>query len=203
MLTLEQFKAKYPIGSSVGNPGTNTYIGECVSYVRRYIEEVHGVKTIINGNAINYYNSAFMAQHYDKVPRGQEQDGDILCWGDDAGSWTSEYGHIGISYGGRILNQNYNNSRRVSINDFFSEGYQGALRLKEVIVKPTRDQVLKQWSAFGKGTPSESQITYYTSHPWNVLNEDLLVYNRDERVRLEKLVQAKPTPLAKGIYEVK
>ena len=131
MISLEQFKAKYPIGSSVGNPGTNTYVGQCVSYVRRYIEEVHGIKTIINGHASNYYNSAFMAQHYDKVPQGQEQNGDILCWGNDAGTMTGAEGHIAIRYApGQMLNQNYGGSLRVSINPFFSAGYQGALRLK-------------------------------------------------------------------------
>ena len=131
MITLEQFKNN-TLGQSIGNPGTGTYVGECVSYVRQYMEQVLGIKTIVNGHAVSYYNSAFMAQHFDKVPMGQEQNGDILCWGDDPGSWTNQYGHIAIRYApGQILNQNFGGNRKVTINAFFSPGYQGALRLKQ------------------------------------------------------------------------
>jgi len=126
--TLEQFKNE-TLGGSYGNPGTNTFVGQCVSYVRKYIEECLDIKTVINGHASNYYNSAWCAQYFDKVPQGQEQDGDILCWGD--GTMTGPEGHIAIRYGaGRILNQNYGGSLRVSINNFFPSAYQGALRKK-------------------------------------------------------------------------
>lgn len=127
MITLEQFKNQ-TLGGSYGNPGTGTFKGQCVSYVRQYMELVLGIKTIVNGHASNYYNSAFMAQYFDKV--SDRQDGDILCWGDDPGNWTGKEGHIAISYGGRILNQNFGGSLKVTINDFFPQGYQGALRLK-------------------------------------------------------------------------
>lgn len=128
--TLEQFKVD-TLGQSLGNPGTNTWVGQCVSYVRQYMEQVEGVKTGIYGNASDFYNNANVLANYVHVPAGQEQNGDILCWGNDAGTMTGPEGHIAIRYApGKILNQNYGGTLRVSINNFFSAGYQGALRRK-------------------------------------------------------------------------
>ncbi|WP_425005746.1 CHAP domain-containing protein [Mycolicibacterium sp. S3B2] len=133
-ISLEQFKNN-TLGQSVGKPrldwpGDAYYVGECVSYVRQYIEQVHGIKSENAGHAVGFWSSPFMLRHYDRITNGSRKDGDILVWGDDPGNWTGKEGHIGISYGGRILNQNFGGSRKVTINDFFSQGYLGALRLK-------------------------------------------------------------------------
>jgi len=129
-LSLEQFKNK-TMGGSYGNPGTGTYKGQCVSYVRMYMEEVQGVKTRIAGNAVDYWYNSWVLSLYDRVPKGQERNGDILVWGNDNGNWTGSAGHIAIRYNpGVMLNQNYGNSLKVSINGFFAPGYLGALRLK-------------------------------------------------------------------------
>jgi len=131
MISMEQF-AVNNMGQSLGNPGTGTYRGQCVSYVRQYMEQVDGVKTSIWGHAVSYYDSESVGAFYDKVPAGQEQNGDILCWGNDAGSWTGPEGHMAIRYApGKILNSNFGGSLVASVNNFFSQGYQGALRLKE------------------------------------------------------------------------
>lgn len=128
-ISLEQFKNQ-TLGGSYGNPGSGTYFGECVSYVRQYMEQVQGIPTAVWGHAANYwYNPAVLA-NYDRITNGSRQDGDILVWGDDAGNWTGPPGHIGISYGGKILNQNFGGSRKVTIDPFFSPGYLGALRRK-------------------------------------------------------------------------
>jgi len=57
---------------------------------------------------------------------------------------------------------------------------------EEEITMPDEAAVYNQFKAFGSGNPSQEQVTYYTHQPWNVINEDLLVWNRDERVRLQK-----------------
>jgi len=122
--------AKNAIGREFCNPRENDFCGECVSFVRQYIEQVFGVRTSKIGNACDYYNSAFMNKYFDKVPAGQEQNGDILCW--KAGKVAGEYGHIGIRYApGKILSQNYNYKKYAATDPFFSTDYQGAMRIKK------------------------------------------------------------------------
>jgi len=140
-ISLEQFKNN-TMGGSFGNPGTGTFKGQCVSYVRMYMEQVQGVTTRIAGNAVDYWNNPWVLSLYNRVPAGQEQNGDILVWGNDAGTWTGAEGHIAIRYNpGVILNQNYGSSLRVSINGFFAPGYLGALRLKVSIPVTSRERV--------------------------------------------------------------
>ncbi|MBJ8343928.1 CHAP domain-containing protein [Antrihabitans sp. YC2-6] len=128
-ISLEQFKNN-TLGRSYGNPGTGTYVGECVSYVRLYMEEVLGIKTAVWGHARDYYFNPQVLALFERVPVAQSQDGDVAVWTDDEGNWTGPEGHIGIKYKGGILNQNYGGSRVVSINHMFSQGFLGYLRLK-------------------------------------------------------------------------
>lgn len=170
-ITLELFKVQTLIGRTYGNPPPvlepfrGTYQGECVSYVRQYLEAVLGITSQRVGHAADFYNSPFMAQYFDKVTDGSRKDGDILCWGDDEGNWTGKEGHIAISYGGRILNQNFGGSRRVSIDNFFPNGYQGALRLKGA--KPSMNQpaieqlVTQSYRAATDIDPTNEQAAYW------------------------------------------
>ena len=133
--SLEDFKNQ-TLGRSYGNPppvltpNQGTYIGQCVSYIRQYIQAVLGLPDQRVGNAITYWNSAYMNQYFDKVS-GPLKDGDIMIWGNDPGSWTGPEGHIAISYGGKLLQQNGGNAPlKVSIGSSFSPGYLGAYRIK-------------------------------------------------------------------------
>ena len=128
MKSLHDF-ASDTLGGSYGNPGTNTYVGQCVSYVRLYMEQVLGIKTAVWGNAVDYWTNPSVLKHFDKVSK--PKDGDIVVWGDDAGNWTTQYGHIAIWYQGQILNQNYGGSLRVSVNPMFYPGLLGYLRPKK------------------------------------------------------------------------
>lgn len=132
--TLEQFKND-TLGGRFGVPGTSNtnlgdpaYAGQCVSYVRLYMEEVLGIKTAVWGHAVNYWTHASVLAHFDKVQT--PQDGDIVVWGDDPGNWTTEYGHIAIWYKGQILNQNFGGNLKVTINSHFTQGLLGYLRPK-------------------------------------------------------------------------
>lgn len=132
--TLEQFKTD-TLGGRFGVPGTSNtnlgdpaYAGQCVSYVRLYMEEVLGIKTAVWGHAVNYWTNPSVLVHFDKVKT--PQDGDIVVWGDDPGIWTTEYGHIAIWYKGQILNQNFGGNLKVTINNMFTPGLLGYLRLK-------------------------------------------------------------------------
>lgn len=133
--TLEQFKTD-TMGGRFGVPGTSNanlgdpaYAGQCVSYVRLYMEEVLGIKTAVWGNAVSYWTNPGVLAHFDKV--AQPQDGDIVVWGDDVGNWTGPEGHIAIWYKGQLLNQNFGGSLRVTINNHFTQGLLGYLRPKD------------------------------------------------------------------------
>jgi len=134
-LDLDSFAAQ-TLGVSYGTPppvmvtNSGKFIGQCVSYCRQYMEAVLGVKSEVYGNAVDWWTNPKVLALFDRIPKGQERDGDIAVWGDDPGSFTGKEGHDGIWYKGKILNQNYNGSLKVSINDFFPQGYLGALRLK-------------------------------------------------------------------------
>jgi hypothetical protein len=134
MKTLDQFKSD-TLGGRFGVPGTNNtvlgdpaYAGQCVSYVRLYMEEVLGIKTGVWGNAISYWTNPAVLARFDKV--SSPQDGDIVVWGDDDGNWTGLEGHIAIWYKGQLLNQNFGGNLKVTINKTFSAGLLGYLRLK-------------------------------------------------------------------------
>ncbi|QHC73773.1 CHAP domain-containing protein [Rathayibacter sp. VKM Ac-2805] len=174
-MTLEQFLAGYPIGGSYGNPGTGTYRGQCVSYVRLYMEAVLGIKTAVWGNAVDYWSNPAVLAHFDRVPAGQERDGDIPVWGDDPGSWTGPEGHIGIRYNGRLLNQNYGGSLRVSINTMFAPGLLGFLRVKgEEMIKPSEAQVRDAFSRYADAVPNKDQVPYYVGNDVRQLQGDIL-----------------------------
>jgi hypothetical protein len=163
-ITLESFKnesmAQVSVSKYTADPQLNSwkdggFLGECVSEVNQYCWRVLNVPAGSWGHAVDWWTNSNVLEYFDQVKDGSRQDGDILVWGDDKGSWTGQYGHIAISYKGKLLNQNWGNSRKVSINDFFSDGYLGALRLKGVTVKPTNQQVdetisLLHQVAFGK-----------------------------------------------------
>lgn len=134
--SLEQFRND-TLGGRFGVPGTkdaNTnlgdpaYAGQCVSYVRLYMEEVLGIRTAVWGHAADYWINPSVLAHFDQVTT--PQDGDIVVWGDDPGNWTTEYGHIAVWYKGQILNQNYGGNLKVTMNDHFTQGLLGYLRPK-------------------------------------------------------------------------
>lgn len=125
--TIEQFKSD-TMGGSYGNPGTGTYKGQCVSYVRLYMEEVLNIETAVWGNAVDYWSASEVLALFDKV--ASPLDGDIVVCGNDAGNWTGPEGHIAIWYQGKLLNQDYGGSLKVSMNPLFTQGLLGYLRKK-------------------------------------------------------------------------
>ena len=146
-LTLEQFKNQ-TLGGTYGTPppvmerNQGTFQGQCASYCRQYVEAVLGIKSQIWGNAVDWWTNPKVLALFDRIIGTENRrDGDILVWGDDPGNFTGKEGHDAIAYGGKILNQNYGGSLNVSINDFFPQGYLGALRFKGEAMKTTQSQV--------------------------------------------------------------
>lgn len=130
-LTLEQFYAKYPPGARIdtdGFPAGQPY--QCVDLTKQYVHDVFGMPITAYGNAVDWWSNPKILAVFNRITDGSKQDGDILVWGNDAGTFTGEAGHIGIWRAGKIYNQNYGNSGRISNNAFVSAGYLGALRAK-------------------------------------------------------------------------
>jgi len=130
-MNLDSFYAKYPSGSRVdtdGVPKSQPY--QCVDLTKIYLNLVFGMPVQAYGDARQYWDNPKILAKFDRITDGSKQDGDILVWGDDKGNWTGVAGHIAIWYKGKIYNQNYNGSGRISLNNFFPNGYIGALRIK-------------------------------------------------------------------------
>lgn len=162
LVSLEQFK-NTTLGNRYGVPGTNNtqlgdpaYAGQCVSYIRQYMEKVLGIKTQAWGHAVDYWTNPAVLKHFDKVKT--PQNGDIIVWGDDPGSWTGVYGHIGIWYKGDILNQNYGGNLKVTINDMFTPGLLGYLRRKDML---TKNQITHLYRIYYGRAPLDKEISAF------------------------------------------
>lgn len=127
-ITYAEFKKRYPIGKDVASP-EGLFRGECVSYVRQYMLQVHGFSSGPLGHAINIPDNKTFLSAYKKV--SSPRVGDLMFWGDDAGNWTGIHGHTAIYDGnGMMYNQNYNGSRVISKNPIFTPGFKGYYRPK-------------------------------------------------------------------------
>lgn len=137
-MTLETFKAG-TMGGSYGNPKTNTFVGQCVSYFRKYCEDVLNIPTYPAGDALAYWDNEFSQQHFDKVSTPQQ--GDVVVYGAVP---HNPYGHIGIYYNGMLLSQNLDIQLHVSVASLNLAGNKlGYLRLKGELMEPiaTPDQI--------------------------------------------------------------
>lgn len=112
MKTLNQFKDWAVRAGAVSNPTVNTYLGECVSLVQEYINQVYGIPYQSRGNAKDWATNGNVLSYFDKV--GSPQAGDI---GVSGATRTNPYGHIWIYLSPtQVLEQNGRVSRRVSVN---------------------------------------------------------------------------------------
>lgn len=89
----------------VGNPGSNSYVGQCVSLVQQLLDKVFGIPFKARGNAKDWANNADVLSHFNKLPVGTKLiPGDILVYGANYGEG---YGHIGfIDCNGKFFDQN-------------------------------------------------------------------------------------------------
>lgn len=90
--------------------------GECVSLVKRFLRDVHGITPGNWGNAVEYRQGAtggkqLAARGFVWRTDNNLQTGDILVWGSGAGSAA---GHIGIWHAGKLYDQNNYGSGRAS-----------------------------------------------------------------------------------------
>ena len=180
-LSLEDFKNQ-TLGGTYGNPppimvrNSGTYQGQCVSLVRQYIEAVYGIKTAAWGDAVGWWNNANVQKYFTQVTDGSKQDGDILVWGDDPGTWTGPAGHIAIWYQGKLLNQNFGNSLKVSTNNFFQPGYLGVLRLKGANMNITAEQVKWTYYCIAGVYPTDQEVKNYAGKDYVEATESIKTY---------------------------
>jgi hypothetical protein len=109
MKTLTQFKDWAVKAGQVSNPTVNTYLGECVSLVQEYINQVYGIPYQSRGNAKDWPSNGNVLSYFDKVSSPQAGDIGVYTGG--------SYGHIWIYLSPtQVLEQNGKVSRRVSVN---------------------------------------------------------------------------------------
>ncbi|SRR6266542_22024 len=194
--TYEDFKRKYPAGSSVAKPFPPfDFAGECVSYTLTKAVEVDGVPFAAPlGDAAQIPLHPTFRQYYQQV--ALPIPGDLMFWGDDSGTWTGPEGHTALyDAPGLMMNQNFNGSRVVSKNAIFTPGFIGYFRVKEEQVsKPTYDEVLSQFRTFIGQDPTEQQQNYYVARDWGTLNGDLLRYTSDRLKEAHSQAQAAGAP---------
>jgi len=178
--------AAQTLGGTYGNPeptllrNRGTYQGQCVSFERQRLSAIEGVNWGSVGNAVDYANASNQARYkaigYTWKPGDTSfKDGDVLVWGDDAGSWTGKEGHISTWFNGKLLNQNFGGSLKVTQNNFFPAGYLGRYTKEgeKPVAKPSLDKVKEAFSLAG-ATPNAGQLSYYQSNDISVLNNDAL-----------------------------
>lgn len=94
--------------------GSNGYAGQCASLVRQYLVQVYGYTNKSYGNAKDYIN--IPNAHIVKIPR----DGDLVVYPN-----MSEWGHVGIYYKGKLIDQNPN---KVTLHALYNS--------KQVYIRP-------------------------------------------------------------------
>lgn len=166
MISFPVFVQQNPVGKTVSTP-VNTYSGECVSLIRQILLQVHGVDFGAIGHAVAYANTANQARlatlGFVWKADTNFQDGDILVWGDDAGSWTGVYGHISSFYQGKLYNQNYGGNGKISFNNFFPQGYLGRYTKGDDMT--TRETLEKIWAGFLDRPPMDSEYKEFVGRP--------------------------------------
>lgn len=154
-MTHSSFKSKY-IGKSLGNPRTGTWKGQCVSATRRYMEEVHGVRTGIWGHAKDYWNNPNVLKHYSVVKTPKT--GDIVVYG---ANQSNIYGHIGMYDGGRLLSSNYNVPLKLTVAGLGYPNRLGYLRKKTKEKTMTTNAVNVLFRLYLGQSPTARQMQDY------------------------------------------
>lgn len=169
-MTHAEFKNKYPHGVSVGKPfPPYDYVGECVSFVLRYMREVHNVPVNAPlGHAAQIPYNSFFKQHYEKI--SDPRVGDLMFWGD--GALTGAAGHTAIYDGnGKMYNQNWNSDRKVSTRDVFSSAFIGYYRPKNsnqggnMALAPGQQDKLIKGMLGREPNPTELNDTNWRNNP--------------------------------------
>lgn len=105
---------------------------QCVDLVKKYMHDCFDVIYGAFGNAVDYWTNTAseILEKFDKIPTKDFQDGDIIVWGDDEGNYSGKFGHVGVGFQGRVLNENNNGRKFVTLDRYVSDGVLGVLRPK-------------------------------------------------------------------------
>lgn len=90
-MNLSQFQTWAVTQGSVGNPGSGSFRGQCVSLIQNYLNLVYGIGYQARGNAKDWPTNSNVLSYFDKV--SSPQAGDIGVMGANYGSGA---GHIFI-----------------------------------------------------------------------------------------------------------
>lgn len=148
-------------GRNIGNPGVNTYRGECVSLVQQYLYQVFDVPYVARGHAKD-----FVPPKFTSVGTGVAlKPGDIVRYGSRFGNG---YGHIELIDDDRLaLGQNRDNQGTVTRKSVLS-GYSQVFRpavpftIKNYVAPTkTNEQIADEVIAgkWGNGVDRQNRLT--------------------------------------------
>lgn len=198
-MNLTEFKDWALAQGQVGNPGSGSYLGQCVSLVQQYLDKVFGIPYTPRGNAADWATNANVLSYFDKVC--DLKPGDIIDYGADYGNGD---GHIGIALGnGQILDQNGRTPLHVSTGAIYTSPskYQAILRRKGAgaMTQSEAEKVVTYLYLLGtQNYPDPGQASYWVPRVKDVPT------GLDELGKAMRDAQVPPstTELKPGIYKV-
>lgn len=161
------------IGKSIDTDGfPNSQPYQCVDLIKHYMKTMYSIPYGSYGNAVDYWykTAPIILTKFYKVPYSCDiKEGDIIVWGD--GTQTGEFGHVAISYQGKILEQNSSGRNYVTLDSLFTSALLGVLRPKEDKVLMTREQVITMFQTITGANPPESEIASYMKQDYVTATE--------------------------------
>lgn len=112
----KKYKNKYvktdgTTGNYVDWYGNNLYCGQCATLARLALVYIWGHTNKPYGNAKDFVHTVTGT----KVSKSKMKDGDIVIW-----TKCGYYGHIGVAYKGKVLNQNPHKARLDNLSTYGS-----------------------------------------------------------------------------------
>lgn len=207
---MDAFINKYTIPPDQEVPNNSGgFVGECVSLVARYAQEVQGIPNADGvlyctktGGARDLYEQydGLLPKYYDRIPAGTPQIGDLVVWGANRGF----YGHVAIYIGnGQVFQQLgtpvFQPAAVAPIGDTSPLGY---LRLKGGSM-PSTEEVLASALNAERNTNTILQSALNDARKTSDVYASALNAERQKTADLTAQLAKDGTVLAPGNYIVK
>lgn len=201
-MTLSEFINTY---NGVGVDVDGFYGDQCMDLAGRYVADVYGLPlfTLAQPYARNVwenFDNIPAKQYFDRIAWVSPQPGDLVIWSALVGT----AGHIAIFVSGNAqsftsLDQNWPTGSKTHLQQHDYRGIYGVLRRKgQMVNNPTQVEAHSVFVTKLFHEPTQTQLDYYSSHPWPVLLGDGLNYDSDLAKRLMTENEALKVKLAQA-----
>lgn len=213
-MTLAEFQSWALSQGQVGNPGSGSFPGQCVSLVQQYLDKVYGIPYVPRGNAKDWPTNPDVLSYFDIVTTLQV--GDIIVYGADYGGG---YGHIGTAIGNnQILDQNGRKSLHVATGPIYPNKIAYLRRKGDNMAKTTTETMRMLYYAFWgqtgqHGTPNALNGDLDADINQNWVGKDLEQTMKDffyapqgdayRKLAAEDATDSKYTPVTEQLFKKK